>query len=212
MKNIKDELQHIILGDGPAGETNKLKKIQSFLRRHAETSFVSEKQQQFQGKETATILAYAADENLFYEQPINEIDFLAEGAEQRVYRFDGTHVIKTNGGVFYEFWLDYFNSLLIHNFFFPTTAYSFLGFKLIGDELYAVVKQEFVVTSESADLDAVKEFLKFNGFENIRNNDYANHTLGLIFEDLHDENVLSSNGILFFIDTVFYLTANFYKY
>ncbi len=28
---------------------------------------------------------------------------------------------------------------------------------------------------------------------------------GLIIEDLHDENVLTSNGILYFIDTVFYL-------
>lgn len=64
MKNIKDELQHIILGDGPAGETNKLKKIQSFLRGYAEASFAPEKQQQFQGKETAVILAYATDENL----------------------------------------------------------------------------------------------------------------------------------------------------
>lgn len=70
--------------------------------------------------------------------------------------------------------------------------------------------QEFIVTSEPTDLTAVKEFLKYNNFHNNRNNDYINNELGLIFEDLHDENVLSANGVLFFIDTVFYLTANFY--
>ncbi|WP_424369100.1 hypothetical protein [Moheibacter sp.] len=35
--------------------------------------------------------------------------------------------------------------------------------------------------------------------------------MGLIFEDLHDENVISNNGILYFIDTVFYLTPEFYQ-
>ncbi len=211
MKSIKDELQHIILRDGPIGETSQLKKTQSFLRGYAEASFFPEKQQQFQNKETAAILAYATRENLFYEELIHESDFLSEGAEQKVYRFDNAYVIKTNRGVFYESWLDYFNSLLVHNFFFPTTAYSFLGFKTIGEELYAVVKQEFVVTSQPTDLGAVRKFLEYNGFENTRNNDYLHRELGLIFEDLHDENVLSNNGILFFVDTVFYLTPDFYN-
>jgi len=210
MNYIKDELQHIILRDGQAGETNQLKKIQNFLRRHAQTSFVSEKQQQFQGKETAAILAFASGENLFYEQAISESNFLGEGAEQRVYRLDDTRVIKTNSGIFYQFWLDYFNSLLVHNFFFPATAYSFLGLKIIGGELHTVVEQEFIVASEQTSLDVVKKFLKYNGFENTRNNDYVNRDLGLIFEDLHDENVLSNKGVLFFVDTVFYLTGDFY--
>ncbi len=70
--------------------------------------------------------------------------------------------------------------------------------------------QEFIVTSEPTDLTVVKEFLAYNNFRNHRNNDYINDDLGLIFEDLHDENVLSVDNILFFIDTVFYLTENFY--
>ena len=44
-----------------------------------------------------------------------------------------------------------------------------------------------------------------NNFQKIRNNDYFNSELGIILEDLHDENVLTSNQILYFIDTVFYL-------
>ena len=139
MKNIKDELQHIILGHEPAGQASQLKKIQRFLRSNAETSFATEKQQRFKSEETATILAFAEREDIIYTPVIRESDFISEGAEQKVYRFDGAHVIKTNAGVFYECWLDYFNSLLIHNYFFPTTAYTFLGFKMIAGELNSVV-------------------------------------------------------------------------
>jgi hypothetical protein len=57
----------------------------------------------------------------------------------------------------------------------------------------------------------VKTFLSENGFINKKNNDYYNPDLGIILEDLHDENVLTKNGDLFFIDTVFYLTEDFYK-
>ncbi|WP_426668688.1 hypothetical protein ACPPVU_20950 [Mucilaginibacter sp. McL0603] len=210
MKNIKDELQHIILGHEPAGQASQLKKIQRFLRPDAETSFASEKQQRIKSEETAALLGFAEQENIIYTPAIWESDFISEGAEQKVYRLDGSHVVKTNAGVFYECWFDYFNSLLIHNYFFPSTAYTFLGFKMITGELNAVVMQEFIVTSEPTDLTAVKEFLEYNNFHNHRNNDYINSDLGLIFEDLHDENVLSANGILFFIDTVFYLTDDFY--
>jgi Serine/Threonine/Tyrosine Kinase found in polyvalent proteins len=49
-------------------------------------------------------------------------------------------------------------------------------------------------------------FMPANGFVNIRNYDYYNSNLGIILEDLHDENVLTQDGILYFIDTVFYVT------
>jgi Serine/Threonine/Tyrosine Kinase found in polyvalent proteins len=210
MNKIKDELQRIIFGNGPDGQTSQLKKIQRFLNSNAETSLTAEKQQQFKSEETAKLLAFAEQEGLLYAPAIHANDFISEGAEQKVYRMDGTRVLKTNAGVFYECWRDYFNSLLVHNYFFPATAYTFLGFKVINGELNAVVMQEFIVTTESTDLTAVKQFLEFNHFQNNRNNDYISAELGLIFEDLHDENVLSRDGILFFIDTVFYLTPNFY--
>ncbi|SEO99293.1 hypothetical protein [Mucilaginibacter sp. OK283] len=210
MKPIKDELQNIILGDEPAGQASKLKKVQSFLRSNASTSLTAKEQQRIKSKETAALLIFGEREDLFYLPAIQQGDFISEGAEQKVYRLNGTHVIKTNGGIFYESWLDYFNSLIIHNYFFPATAYVFLGFKMIDDELNAVVMQEFIVASEPTELAAVKEFLEFNHFKNRRNNDYFNTSLGLIFEDLHDENILSSDGVLFFIDTIFYLTPDFY--
>jgi hypothetical protein len=81
---------------------------------------------------------------------------------------------------------------------------------MIEEELHAVVKQEFVIVNENTSLEVVKQFLEYNGFLHKRNNDYFNPEIGLIFEDLHDENVLSYDGVLYFIDTVFYLTAEFY--
>jgi hypothetical protein len=62
----------------------------------------------------------------------------------------------------------------------------------------------------TTDLSNVKNFLNENGFENNRNNDYINPVLGIILEYLHDENVLTRNDILYFIDTVFYLTEKFW--
>jgi hypothetical protein len=55
------------------------------------------------------------------------------------------------------------------------------------------------------DLDTIKDFMIANGFENTRRHDYVNVNLGLIIEDLHDENVLTRNNLLYFIDTVFFI-------
>ena len=44
-----------------------------------------------------------------------------------------------------------------------------------------------------------------NGLVNSRRHDYYHPFLGIIIEDLHDENVLTDNGLLYFIDTVFYI-------
>jgi hypothetical protein len=62
MKNIKDELQRIILGHEPVGQANQLKKIQRFLRSNAETSLATKKQQRFKSEETAALLTFAGQE------------------------------------------------------------------------------------------------------------------------------------------------------
>jgi hypothetical protein len=56
MNAIKDELQHIIFGDGPFSQTNHLKKVRVFLRRRAETGFATQKQQHFKSKKAAKFL------------------------------------------------------------------------------------------------------------------------------------------------------------
>ena len=68
-----------------------------------------------------------------------------------------------------------------------------------------MVEQPFVKANEKTDLNIVKIILENNGFRNTKNHDYYNEKLGIILEDLHDENVLTQNGMLYFIDTVFYI-------
>ncbi|MDH7463308.1 hypothetical protein QEG73_18565 [Chitinophagaceae bacterium 26-R-25] len=96
---------------------------------------------------------------------------------------------------------------LLHNLIFTNTAYLLTGFMKENNTLYAVLSQPFVTSDAQADLDDIKRFLTFNGFENNRRNDYIHKELGLILEDMHDENVLVNSETLFFIDTVFYTVA-----
>lgn len=118
---------------------------------------------------------------------------------------DDNSVLKLNDAIYYASWVDYLHNLLLNNLFFPDTAYKLLGFYNDHDIIYAVVEQPFVKATEKTDLSLVKLFLGNNGFSNTKNHDYYNKELGLILEDLHDENVLTRNDMLFFIDTVFYI-------
>ncbi|MFA6569919.1 MAG: hypothetical protein WCT77_01645 [Bacteroidota bacterium] len=149
---------------------------------------------------------FAVKNNLWFNiASLNESLYLSEGAEQKVYYLDKKYIAKLNDGIFYESWIDYLNSLLLHNYFFENTKYELLGFCLKENVFYFVVKQPFVLMTEKTDLSKVKSFMAENGFKNTKNNDYYNPELNLILEDLHDENVLTRKGTLFFIDTVFYI-------
>jgi len=107
--------------------------------------------------------------------------------------------------VFYLSWIDYFHSLLLHNYYFPDTAYTLIGFYETASTLYAVVEQPFVQSDSLTNLADVRMFMEANGFRLKKNNDYYHFETGLILEDLHEGNVLTQNGILYFVDTVFYL-------
>lgn len=211
MKNIKNELQNIITGNGQIGDKNLIKTIQDVLRRNEKSIQISSQNKLVKSEEEIFLKNIIEAEDLTYKEEISESNYISEGAEQKVYRLDHKYIIKLNDTIFYASWKDYFNSLLIHNYFFNSTKYELLGFKIINKKIFAVVKQRFVKADETVDLEQVKSFLEFNNFRNVRNNDSQNDELGLIFEDLHDENVLINNGILYFIDTIFYLTDNFYK-
>lgn len=211
MKSVKDELQHIIQTDGAFGNGNLVKTIQNFLRGNEGADSQTKGVEYLKSEEEKRLVRFIQEKALLYKKEIKEEDFLDEGAEQRVYRLDSDFVIKLNDAIFYQSWLDYFNSLLIHNYYFSSTRYECLGFKNHNNKLYAVVKQAYIQSEEIVDIGGVKQFLEFNDFVNTRNNDYINKELGIIFEDLHDGNVISKGGILFFVDTIFYITDNFYK-
>ena len=131
--------------------------------------------------------------------------YLTRGGESKVYlAADRLNVIKVNDAIYYATWAEYFNSLNLHDLLFPNTAYSLLGFMENDNNLNAVLQQPFI-EGEQARLDDIKELLSFNGFENTKRQDYYNREFGLVLEDMHDENVIAKQNILFFVDRVFYV-------
>jgi Serine/Threonine/Tyrosine Kinase found in polyvalent proteins len=206
---MKHELQNIISGKSQVSYGDAIQKIASYLKASKSTGRKTEPSQPIKSQET-TFIKQFCDLNNFWITEINIDTFVSSGAEQKVYLYNQQKVIKLNDGIYYETWLDYFNNLLLNNYFFPDTAYQLIGFYSQNEVLYAVVEQEFIKDDCFTDLEKVKDFLSTNGFINNRNNDYYNADLGIILEDLHDENVLTFQDNLYFIDTVFYLTENFY--
>lgn len=207
---MKDEIYDILSGKSEVRFGTIIQSISNYLGVCSKSSQISKTEKQFKKEETKSLENYISDFDLW----IIDIDFtkyISEGAEQRVFLKNETQVIKLNDSIYYSCWEDYFRNLLLHNYFFPDTAYKLLGFTKEKEVLYAVVQQAFVSITEQTDLEKVKKFMESNGFENTRNHDYFNKELGIILEDLHDENVLTQNGILYFIDTVFFITNEFLK-
>lgn len=208
---LKYELQSIISGTGRDSKTNLIEAAADYLRQSQKAGRGAEAHEFSKDQEAKKLIDWIERSNLWFDN-LDESRFIARGAEQRVYLAeDVRYVIKLNDTIFYESWLDYFHNLSIHNFLFPQTAYELIGFYLEKEALHAVVKQPFIEITEPTDTAAVKEFLLANGFQVKKNNDYFNPEAGIILEDLHDENVLTNKGVLFFIDTTFYLMPSFFK-
>lgn len=209
--SIKHELQNIISGNGSVRNGKVIQSITDYIRREKKAISNLAEGEFNKNKETTLLKSFISSNNLWYSN-IDDSKYIGEGAEQKIYEFsDPNFVLKLNDTIYYSLWEDYLNNLLIHNYFFPHLAYELLGFHEMDAKLYSVVKQPFVCATESTNLQNVSDFLKANGFINKKNNDYFNPDLGIILEDLHDENVLTSEGVLQFIDTVFFLTDKFYQ-
>lgn len=208
-RNLKNELQNIISGKSQARDGRNIQAIAHYLEESAFTSKEVKGSKQFKEQEAKGLSAYADLFNLWVAVDLSQ--YVSEGAEQKVYLKDSVSVLKLNDAIYYASWKDYFINILLHNYFFPDTAYRLVGFTKENRSLLAVLEQPFVSVSELTNIARVKEFMEANGFKVIRNNDYINKELGVIIEDLHDENVLTKSGLLYFIDTVFYLTEEFYK-
>lgn len=209
--NVKHELQSIISGVGDHAATNLICAAAHHLRKSKETSRIAQESELTKEKEAEKLSSWINQNRLRFATH-DESRFIASGAEQRVYLHqDERYVYKLNDSIFYQNWSDYFHSLLIHNYFFPETSYELIGFYQLEKTLYSVVKQPYIEITEITKVESVKEFLNKNGFQLKKNNDYFSPELGIILEDLHDENVLTNNGIPFFIDTVFYLDVSFFN-
>ena len=202
---LKYELQNILSGKSEVSYGKPIQAISRYLRESIGTGTETQGSKPIKSEETKKLIEYINTHHL-WSCDINFNLFISAGAEQRVFIKNSKKVLKLNDSIYYASWIDYFNNLLLNNYFFPDTAYNLAGFyKSDKDILYALVEQNYVESTQTTDLSQVKEFMQVNGFANTRNNDYFHPELGLILEDLHDENVLTANEILYFIDTVFYI-------
>jgi len=207
--HLKNELYNVLSGKSKIRFGTTIQAVASYLNNGAQASATIENQKHYKKQEAKRLESYITANNLWINIDLSQ--YVSEGAEQKVYLKDTESVLKLNDSIYYNSWKDYLYNLLLHNYFFPDTAYDLIGFTKDNDILYAVVQQSYVSITANTDLEQVKEFLTLNGFKNNRNNDYYNSDLGIILEDLHDENVLTRNEVLYFIDTVFYLTDVFWN-
>lgn len=154
----------------------------------------------------ATLLASYIDDNDLYFDELKFSIYLDEGAEQKVFFDDEkSKVIKLNDAIFYVNWSQYFESLIVHNILFSETKYELWGFVKINETLYSAISQDYIEPTEKTNLDLVRKYMLSKGFIIKKKNDYVHTELGIIVEDLHEENVLVKDDTLFFIDTVIYL-------
>lgn len=207
--DTRSKIKNITAGAVIEGSPDNCTTIRNLLCAGFPTSTTVKKDFESQAvikKEQARLLeAYSTNNHLWVIDLPKQDRYLTRGGEARVYLdSDNKSVIKLNDAIYYATWLEFFNSILLHNLIFTNTAYDFLGFTKENNVLYAVLKQPFIISDTQVDLDDIKKLLVFNGFENNRRNDYVHKELGLILEDMHDENVLVNSDTLFFIDTVFY--------
>ena len=194
---IRERLQNIINGARFEGPTGSCAAVRNLLVESFGTS--STVKSEFESKaivkekQASFLKAWAEKTGLWLDNlPIGS-EYLTKGGESKIYLApDKLNVIKLNDSVYYATWDEYLNSLLLHNLL------------NIGDGLSIVLRQPFI-EGEQAQLDDIKVLLSYNGFENTRWQDYYNREFSLILEDMHDENVIAKDGLLFFIDTVFYI-------
>lgn len=154
----------------------------------------------------AILLATYIERNDLYFDDLRFSVYLDEGAEQKVFFYnEKSKVVKLNDAIFYVNWSQYFESLIVHNILFPETKYELLGFVKVNEILYSAISQDYIESTEKTKLDQVRSYMSAKGFTIKKKNDYVHSDLGIIIEDLHEENVLIKDDTLFFIDTVIYL-------
>lgn len=117
-------------------------------------------------------------------------------------------------------WQDFFLRIAEFNTLFPSTKYTFEGFTKIGDELNAVLSQDFVVRDENAEpvTDAeIQALFESGGFirrahpkmvqlglKDPASDQYYNPKTGAVVEDFNHGNVFRNSEGIVFIDVVIF--------
>jgi len=142
VKKINNEIQLIISGKGEVRYGSIIKAISGYLRRSQSANSMAKGALLYKKEETEALKKYVIKNKLWISK-VTIGGYISEGAEQKVYLTDEKYVIKLNDSIFYTSWEDYLNSLLLHNYFFPDTAYGLIGFIEDNSVLFAVCKAAF---------------------------------------------------------------------
>ncbi|HEU0227168.1 MAG TPA: hypothetical protein VFQ86_05490, partial [Arachidicoccus soli] len=111
-------------------------------------------------KQAEYLRGYCKHNDLWLTALPKDANYLTHGGEAKVYlNGDRRSVLKLNDSVYYATWLEFFDSLVIHNLLFEETAYSCQGFIEKEGVLYAVLKQDYVKADGNANIEDIKEIL-----------------------------------------------------
>ncbi len=147
-----------------AGYEATVQTICHFFRTSQKTGPLAQEKHENKKEETTNLIQFAQQNDWFYEK-INYQDFISEGAEQKVFFKNEFEVLKNNESIYYASWEDYFLNILLHNYFFSDTAYTFLGFYLHQKTLFSVVSQKYIKAEQLTDILNIKKFMGYNGFQ-----------------------------------------------
>lgn len=114
-----------------------------------------------------------------------------EGGEHQIYQRNG-YFLKRNNLFYHVNWLEYFHRLVLHNWLFAETSVHVEGLMLVDDELQPVISQKALLAVRGATREEVEAEMTRRGFYRRKADNYYNPNLGILVEDLHDENVLVS--------------------
>lgn len=181
--DVRQKLQHIVRGTVIETAQDRCTTTRNFLCSGYSTS--TEVKTNFEGQliikeeQAERLKEYASVNGLWLQSLPENSQYLTKGGESKIYLdSDNRYVIKVNDAIYYATWLEYFNSLVLHNLIFSGTAYDFLGFINIDGNLHVVVKQRYITSDAPVNLADISALLLSNGFVNTRRQDYFNAEYG----------------------------------
>ena len=207
----RQQIQDIVSGKIIESQDDPCREIRNYLCSSFGSSRLSKKdfesKRLIKEKQVESLKDFANQRQLLIDAIDPSWLYITRGGESEIYLIETEEAVrKVNDAVYYATWLEFWDSIVLHNIFFPDTAYEFAGFLEKGGTFNAVLKQRFVKLDQTANLEDIEDHLAFNGFIKTKRQDYYHPELKIILEDMHDENVLMKENILFFIDTVFYIS------
>ena len=134
------------------------------------------------------------------------------GQEHKLYLASGTgRVVKANNLSPYGTYLEFFQSMQLHNWLFPTAAVNFEGFMQDEGMLKPVFSQPFIGARAGANAREVAAHMANMGFRPLPGvpDSFIHDRLGVEVHDLHGENaVIERDGGVTVIDSNNYMRAD----